>query len=188
MNARNYKTGFTLIELLIVVGIIAVLIVVLAIAVLPWLGKSDEKATRTVLSQIGSAMSGGKVIPTIQKFKKDAGQLSGKISGEERKASSQMMLFYMAPDRSTWEGSALYKGRNYEPTLTPEDFAEFTREDGNDLPYLVDAWDKVIWYDYDKTVGGMIWSAGEDMEPKTPDDLVFDPRDSKVHTRAEITK
>jgi prepilin-type N-terminal cleavage/methylation domain-containing protein len=187
-STRNQKTGFTLIELLIVVGIIAVLIVVLAIAVLPWLSKSDEKATRTILSQIGSAMSGGKVVPTIAKFKKDAGQLSGKISGEEDKASSQMMLFYMAPSRSTWEGSALYKGRNYEPTLTPEDFAEFTREDSGKLPYLVDAWDKVIWYDYDKAVGGMIWSAGEDMQKRTPDDLVFDPRDAKVKKRDEITK
>jgi prepilin-type N-terminal cleavage/methylation domain-containing protein len=188
MNTRKGKTGFTLIELLIVVGIISVLIVVLAIAVLPWLSKSDEKASRTILSQIGSAMSGGKVVPTLAKFKKDAGSLSGKISADEKKASSQMMLFYMAPSRSTWEASTLYKGRNYEPTLTPEDFAEFTRDEGG-LPYLVDAWDQVIWLEYHKELNGVaIYSAGEDMLPKTPDDLIFDPRDVKVKTRAEMAK
>lgn len=186
---RASRSGFTLIELLIVVGIISVLIVVLAIAVLPWLGKSEEKATRTILSQIGTAMSDKKVIPTIVKFKKDAGQLSGKIDGNERKASSQMMLFYMAPSRSTWDGSAIYKGRNYEPVLAPEQFAEFTREDGGRLPYLVDSWDNVIWYEYDKDLkGGAIFSAGEDGMPNNDDDLVFDPRDSNVKTYGEMKK
>ena len=187
MNMRTRKTGFTLIELLIVVGIISVLIVVLAIAVLPWLSKSDEKASRTILQQLGSAMDQGKVVPTIAKFKKDAGQLAGKISQDQNKASSQMMLFYLAPNRATWEASNLYKGRDYAPILTPEDFAEFTRDD-NGLPYLVDAWDNVISYQHEKGAGGLIWSWGEDKQWKTPDDLVFDPRDSKVHTREEIMK
>jgi prepilin-type N-terminal cleavage/methylation domain-containing protein len=189
MNMRANKRGFTLIELLIVVGIISVLIVVLAIAVLPWLSKSEEKATRTVLSQIGTAMSDKKVVPTIAKFKKDAGQLSGKIDGQERKASSQMMLFYMAPSRSTWDSSALYKGRNYEPTLAPEQFAEFTRDDGGRLPYLVDSWENVIWYEYHKDLkGGAIYSAGEDGVPNNDDDLVFDPRDAQVKTFGEMKK
>jgi prepilin-type N-terminal cleavage/methylation domain-containing protein len=188
-NTRKPKTGFTLIELLIVVGIISVLIVVLAIAVLPWLSKSKNRATETILSQIGTEMSGKKIAPTITKFKKDAGEMSGRIAGDERTASSQMMLFYMAPERSTWEGSALYKGRNYEPTLQPESFAEFTRKEGGRLPYLVDAWDKVIWYEWDKQLkGGAIFSSGEDTVPGNDDDMIFDPRDMKVKTRADMKK
>ncbi|MCB9932205.1 MAG: prepilin-type N-terminal cleavage/methylation domain-containing protein [Planctomycetes bacterium] len=184
---RANRQGFTLIELLIVVGIISVLIVVLAFAVLPWLKKSEEKATRTLLQQIGPVVTAEKVPPTIQKFKKDAGPLSGRIAADEKFASSQMMLFYAAPSRSVWEGSALYKDRNYAPAIEPEQFAKFTREEGGRLPHLVDAWENPIWYVYDKTVkAGFVFSAGEDGQRGTPDDLIFDSRNNSVKSREEL--
>jgi len=186
MHTRASKSGFTLIELLIVVGIISILIVVLAIAVLPWLGKSDEKASRNLLQTIGPVMAGREVPPMLATFKKDAGKRSGQIAGDEDKASSQMMLFYSAPSRSSWDGSALYKDRNYEPDLQPENFVEFTREDSG-LPYLVDAWDHVIWYKYNNDLkAGFVYSRGADNEKGNDDDLIYDPRDNKVKNRDEM--
>ncbi len=188
MNSmRLNKRGFTLIELLIVVGIISILIVVLAVAVLPALKKSEESATRTLLQQIGPVITGEKNPPTIKKFKKDAGQLSGRIASDERLASSQMMLFYAAPTRSVWEGSNLYKDQNYAPLLQPEELAKFTREEGGRLPHLVDAWENTIWYKFDNNVKlGFVYSAGPDGLPNTPDDLIFDSRNNSVKTREEM--
>jgi len=186
-NMRANRQGFTLIELLIVVGIISLLIVVLAVAILPWLSKSEESATRTLLQQIGPVITGEKNPPTIKKFKKDAGQLSSRISSDEKLASSQMMLFYAAPTRSTWEGSDLYKDQNYAPLLQPEDLAKFTREEGGRLPHLVDAWEKPIWYKFDNNLKlGFVYSSGPDAMPGTPDDLIFDSRNNKVKSREEM--
>jgi prepilin-type N-terminal cleavage/methylation domain-containing protein len=188
MKNYNHKrrAGFTLIELMIVVGIIVVLMAVLAIAIMPWLRKSDEKATRTLLLNIGPQITGGKVAPSIKKFKKDAGSLSSKISSDKKFASSQMMLFYTAPTRETWDSAKCYKDQNYNPPQQPQQYAEFTQTDKG-LPYLVDAWGTCIWYEYDKTVkAGFVFSEGEDMQWNTPDDLIYDSRNNKVSRRDEL--
>lgn len=186
MAFRNSKRGFTLIELLIVVGIISILIVVLFVAILPWLKKSEVSATTTLLQQIGGAVSDSKVALSVKKFKKDAGSnLTRRISGDEEIASSQMMLFYAAPTREVWDQSAMYKDRNYAPKLQPQEFQKFTQADGGQLPYLVDAWGHPIWYKYDNVAGGVIYSRGEDNLFPSDDDLIYDPRNNKVVTRAD---
>jgi len=185
MNKR--RAGFTLIELMIVVGIIVVLMAVLAIAVMPWLRKSDEKATRTLMMNIGPSICSHKPAYTLKSFKKDAADLSGRISADEKIASSQMMLFYTAPDRSVWDAAKFYKGRNYDPDQNPEQYAEFTKEEGGMLPYLVDAWDHPVWYEYDKTIKkGFVFSRGEDNLWNTPDDLIFDSRNNQVTKREDL--
>ncbi|MCB9894931.1 MAG: type II secretion system protein [Planctomycetes bacterium] len=188
MAMRNAKRGFTLIELLIVVGIISILIVVLFVAILPWLKKSEDKASRTLLQQIGGAVSGRKVALSIKQFKKDAGSsLSGRIAADEDLASSQMMLFYAAPTREIWDQAAIYKDRNYAPDLQPQEFTSFTRSEGGKLPYLVDAWETPLRYKYEKMFdGGIIISAGEDKVFGGPDDLIYDPRNNAVKTREEM--
>ena len=75
MATRNSRRGFTLIELLIVVGIISILIVVLFVAILPWLKKSEDKASRTLLQQIGGALSADKVSLSIGVYFDNAGRL-----------------------------------------------------------------------------------------------------------------
>lgn len=191
MNSYMHKSraGFTLIELMIVVGIIAILVVVLAVAVLPALSKNDEKATISLLQNIGPEICGRKVPPTMTKFKKDAGSLSGRISGDEKIASSQMMLFYVAPSRSIWDGAKYYKDQSYNPTQQPESFAKFTRETGGGLPYLVDAWEMPIFYEYDKNAKtSFVFSNGEDTLWNTPDDLIFDVRNNQVIKREAISQ
>lgn len=178
---RALNKGFTLIELLIVVGIISLLLVVLAVAVLPALSKGDEKATLSLLQQVGPEFTSKTPAPTMKQFRKDTGDASGRISGDEKTAWGQMMLFYLAPTRTTWDSSKLYENRNYNPPHQPEEFAEFTREDGGKLPYLVDAWENPIWYKYDpKTKAGYVMSDGKDNLPGTPDDYVYDSRTNKV--------
>lgn len=187
MNKR--RAGFTLIELMIVIGIIAVLVVVLAVAVLPALSKSDESATRTMLQDIGAQICGQQVVPTVAKFRKDASDLSGRIASDDKMASSQMMLFYTAPDRSTWDSAKYYKGQNYNPKQQPEQYLKFTREQGGGLPFLVDAWENPIWYEYDKTVkAGFVLSRGKDGEWNTTDDLIYDSRNTKVVKREELNQ
>ncbi|MCA8915592.1 MAG: type II secretion system protein [Planctomycetes bacterium] len=190
MATRNSRRGFTLIELLIVVGIISILIVVLFVAILPWLKKSEDKASRTLLQQIGGALSADKVSLSIKKFKKDAGSnLSGRIAADEDLASSQMMLFYAAPTREVWDQSTLYKDRNYAPKLQPQEFTKFTRDEGGKLPYLVDAWETPLKYKYEKIFdGGIIISAGADKMFGNPDDLIYDPRNNTVKTREEMNE
>ena len=78
----------------------------------------------------------GTPAPTIKQFKKDVGKGSARISTDEKTALSQMMLFYLAPSRSVWESSELYKGQNYNPKLQPEEFAEFTIDEGGQMPYF----------------------------------------------------
>lgn len=178
---RTLNKGFTLIELLIVVGIISLLLVVLAVAVLPALSQGDEKATKSLLQQVGPEFTAKTPAPTLKQFRKDAGEASGRISSVEKIAWGQAMLFYLAPSRSTWDGSTLYKGQNYAPKHQPEEFSEFTREEGGKLPHLVDAWENPIWYDYNaKTKTGYVMSSGEDGLPGTPDDFIYDPRNNKV--------
>ena len=187
MRARNQKRGFTLIELLIVVGIISLLVVVLFVAVFPWLGKSKVSATTSLLQQIGGTLSADKLSLNVNKFKKDAGSLSKDISNDEKTASSQMMMFYTAPTREVWDQSSLYKDRNYAPKLQPQEFTKFSRDDAGKLPYLVDAWETPIWYKYEKVFnGGVIYSAGEDTVPGNADDLIYDPRNDRVKLREEL--
>lgn len=178
---RTLKKGFTLIELLIVVGIISLLLVVLAVAVLPALSKGDEQATTSLLQQVGPEFSARTPAPTLKQFRKDAGSSASRISGNDKIAWGQAMLFYLAPSRSTWDSADYYKGQNYAPKHQPEEFAEFTREEGGMFPYLVDAWDKPIWYKYNaKSKSGYVMSSGEDGLPGTPDDFIFDARNNKV--------
>ncbi|MBZ0135149.1 MAG: type II secretion system GspH family protein [Planctomycetes bacterium] len=184
---RVHNKGFTLIELLIVVGIISLLLVVLAVAVLPALSKGDEKASISLLQQVGPEMTSRTPAPTLKQFKKDAGSLAGRISSDEKIATSQMMLFYLAPSRSTWDGAKYYEGQNYAPKHQPEEFQEFTREEGGKLPHLVDAWDNPIWYEYDtRTKSGYVFSSGKDGAVGTPDDFIFDSRNNSVKMREQV--
>jgi len=184
---RTLQKGFTLIELLIVVGIISLLLVVLAVAVLPALSQGDEKATVSLLQQVGPEITSRTPAPTIKQFKRDVGSGSARISSDEKTALSQMMLFYLAPSRSVWESSELYKGQNYNPKLQPEEFAEFTIDEGGQMPYLVDAWEKPIWFEYDsRTKSGYVFSRGPDNLENTPDDFIFDSRNAKVVKREDI--
>jgi prepilin-type N-terminal cleavage/methylation domain-containing protein len=186
-DRRTKARGFTLIELLIVVGIISLLLVVLAVAVLPALAKGDENATKALLQQVGPAFTGRTPMPTIDRFKRDAGQLSTRISGNERVAYAQMMLFYMAPTRETWDGSNLYKNSNYAPKVDPKEFAEFTRQEGGQLPYLVDAWDEPLRYMYDtQTKTEYVWSHGPDKMDRTEDDLIFNGSSAQVVVRGDV--
>ena len=151
--------------------------------------KNDEKATISLLQNIGPEICGRKVPPTMTKFKKDAGSLSGRISGDEKIASSQMMLFYVAPSRSVWDGAKYYKDQSYNPKQQPESFAKFTRETGGGLPYLVDAWEMPIFYEYDKNAKtSFVFSNGEDTLWNTPDDLIYDVRNNQVIKREAISQ
>ena len=98
MTNRNNK-GFTLIELMIVVGIIAVLVAVLAVAILPWLNKAKPRATKALLQNIGNAISGEKVAWTEKSFRADAGGLAASASSDDKKKSSQIMVFYLCPTK-----------------------------------------------------------------------------------------
>ncbi len=189
--ARTHRTnrrGFTLIELLIVVGIIVVLLVVLAVAILPKLLAAKENNTKTLLSNAYSGLPLGVGTLTPDKFRSDAGNLSRKIHQDEKIQSSQMLLFYLAPSRETWDSSKLYAGRNYDPPNTPETFAEFTVTESDRLPWLADAWGKELWYRLDRGAGvAYLQSAGQDSIWDNDDDLVYDPRSGSVKSRAELT-
>ena len=187
--ARSNK-GFTLIELMIVIGIIAVLVVVLAIAILPWLSKSDENNTKTLLQSVHAAVSGNKSVLTIEKFKKDAGSMAVKIDSNDDIALAQMLLFYIAPSKEVWDNSALYKGTTYNPTNRSEEFAEFTNSDNaSRLPYLVDAWGNPLVYSYDKVAKNVyIYSRGPDGKEKTDDDVILDTSSGTIKLRSEFSK
>lgn len=184
---RGRKSGFTLIELLIVVGIISLLIVVLAAALLPWLGKSDERRAIAMIENFGGAISGGTHVLDEATFKRDAGTLSGRISSDPKTRSSQMLLFYLAPSRSTWETARFYKDRGYAPTLQPEQFQEQTREEGGGLPFVVDPWERPIWYNYDAVQSAhFLYSSGADGIAGNDDDLIYDGRKNKVVKREDL--
>jgi prepilin-type N-terminal cleavage/methylation domain-containing protein len=180
--------GFTLIELLIVIGIIAVLVVVLAFAVFPFIARSDVSATKTMLTNVGTGLPANPKVLDLKQFRTHAGPtLGSKIDPDPRKASSQMLLFYLAPSQEVWRDAKLYERQSYNPPNQPESFAEFT--DGTGLPWLVDRWNTPLWYDYDPTVkAGYIMSAGPDKIWKTEDDLIFDPKSESVKERREMTK
>jgi prepilin-type N-terminal cleavage/methylation domain-containing protein len=189
MTHRLHRRGFTLIELLIVVGIIVVLLVVLAVAILPKLITAKENNTKTLLNNAysGLPLSVGALTPA--KFRSDAGTLSRKIHPDDKIESSQMLLFYLAPSRPTWDGSKLYAGRNYDPPNTPETFAEFTMEEADRLPWLVDAWGKELWYRLDRGANvAYLQSAGQDSIWDNEDDLIYDPRSGTVKNRSDMTK
>ena len=185
---RNTRRGFTLIELLIVVGIIVVLLVVLAITILPKMMAAKENNTRTLLTNIYGGISTMGILRQ-DKFRRDAGNLSRKIESDEKISSSQMVLFYLAPSRETWDGSKLYAGQNYNPPNTQEMYAEFLMEDVDKLPWLVDAWDTPIWYQEDRQAGvAYIRSAGQDGVWDTEDDLIFDPKSESIKLRADMSR
>lgn len=186
---RNNK-GFTLIELLIVIGIISVLVVVLALAILPWLSKSDENNTKTILQTINSTIGGHKGTLTIEQFKKDAGQLAMKIDSNDDVAHAQMLLFYIAPSREVWEQSAKYGGTNWNPPVQPETISEFIyKDDASRLPHLVDAWGKPIVFSYDRpSKTSFVYSFGPDMTKGNDDDLMMIVGETTVKTREELKK
>lgn len=187
VNRRSAIRGFTLIELMIVIGIIAVMVAVMALAVLPWLSKSEEKATTSIMQQVGGLLSDTKTGYNVQKFRKDAGKLASGINDQH--ASAQLMVFYFAPSKEVWDAADYYKNQNYSPKVQPADWAAFIKQDGNQLPHLCDAWGTPLKYMYDKTASAIIVeSAGEDMKFGTDDDFVFDGRNNTVKKREEFNK
>jgi prepilin-type N-terminal cleavage/methylation domain-containing protein len=185
MLLRSARKGFTLIELLIVVGIIAVLVAVLAVALLPMLAKAKPKATKTLLKNIGDAVAGERVSYSEVQFKKDAGVLASSASTDKYKKSSQILMFYLCPTKDVWEKAPMYKSRTYDPKLSPEQYKDST-DASEKLPFFIDAWGKPIWYSIDKSGRFYIRSAGEDGNWDTDDDLIFDSGNSSVKELSEI--
>jgi prepilin-type N-terminal cleavage/methylation domain-containing protein len=180
---KNRRKGFTLIELLIVVGIIVLLVSVLAVAIMPLMGQGDVRRTRSLLQSIAPIADSGRTLPTLETFRRDAGDLSRQISNDNDIAHSQMILFYLAPSRDVWDGSRLYRGRNYDPLFQPEQFSDSTVNSPNLMPYLVDAWETPLRWQYDRNVQALfIMSAGPDKAFGNNDDLVLDTRSNEVTT------
>ncbi|MHC4839926.1 MAG: type II secretion system protein [Planctomycetota bacterium] len=181
---RQTRRAFTLIELLIVVGIIALLVAVLTVAVIPWISKSDENATKALLNNVGSKMAGLPVTPTLKKFRKDAGELSSQIAGDEDEAMSQMMVFYIAPNEDSWTGSKFYKGQEYNPLVKPQTLTDNITGD-NTLKYFMDHKGNTITM---MLSNGklLVMSSGDDGKFRTADDFVYDSRDGKTKTGEDI--
>jgi prepilin-type N-terminal cleavage/methylation domain-containing protein len=189
MLHRTNRRGFTLIELLIVIGIISLLVVVLAVAVLPFIGRSEENRTRALLQTIQANIGAQRVAMDESAFRRDAGDLAGQIHSDDKIRSSQMLLFYFAPTREIWDGSNLYSGRNYDPAIAPETFAEFTEREQRRMPWIVDSWGTTLWYRWDATAQvAYVMSAGPDREWESPDDLILDVNSGQIRTRAEMTR
>lgn len=186
MTNRNNK-GFTLIELMIVVGIIAVLVAVLAVAILPWLNKAKPRATKALLQNIGNAISGEKIAWTEKSFRADAGGLAASASSDDKKKSSQIMVFYLCPTKEVWDQAPTYKGKAYQPKLPLEQFKDSLKDDAGKIQYFVDAWDRPLWYKIEKSGSLLIMSAGEDGNWETGDDLIFESRTNSVKERSEFT-
>ena len=178
--------GFTLIELLIVIGIIAVLVAVLAVALLPWLNKSKPRATKTLLKNIGDAVAGERVSYSEPQFKKDAGPLASSASTDEKKRSSQILVFYLCPTKDIWDKAPTYKSRSYDPKLPPEQYKDMLDTTSEKLPFFKDAWDRTLWYKIDKSGRFYLWSAGADGQWDNDDDLVYDSANSSVKEYAEL--
>ncbi|MCC6574087.1 MAG: prepilin-type N-terminal cleavage/methylation domain-containing protein [Planctomycetes bacterium] len=185
MHAHNRRnSGFTLIELMVVVGIIAVLVTVIMVALLPALMKSRENATRTLLTSLGSLVGGMQVKPNKKQFDKDAGAtLSAQLDSNREKATSQLLLFYVCPSRDVWAEAPLYKSRDYQPQLDPAQYKDLIMDGGGKLQYFADAWGTSLWYGLDKTGELYLISAGEDMTFETPDDLIYDGKADQVWKR-----
>lgn len=186
MKDKHTRTsrGFTLIELLIVIGIIALLTSVLAVAVLPMIMKADETALNALLEDVGPKLQGLTIKPTQKKFKKDAGSLSGQISGDKDIANSQMILFYLAPDSDTWDQSRLYKDKPYSPLITPETWQANIIGDKT-LKYLADQNGDPFRYILENGKV-MLLARGEDGKFKTADDIIYDGRSGSVKTGEEV--
>ncbi|MDH5641332.1 MAG: type II secretion system GspH family protein [Nitrospira sp.] len=187
LGRNTDRAGFTLIELMIVIGIIALLVSVLAVAIVTQMGKSKPKATASLLQQAGSAIETMTPRPNLKQFRIHAGVLAGDISDDEKIASSQLLAFYLCPARDVWEQAAYYSSREvYEPMINQDQWTANLVNEGQ-LPYLVDAWSQEIHYYYDRTRKTFfIQSKGEDGEWNTDDDQLYDPRRSRVELYSEI--
>jgi prepilin-type N-terminal cleavage/methylation domain-containing protein len=183
---RQHKKGFTLIEVLIVVGIIALLMAVLVVAVIPLMTRGDIQNARSLLLNVGP-LTGRTPPPTLVSFRRDAGPLASQIAPGDDIAHSQMILFYLAPSNEVWSAAPLYRDRNYNPDIPPEQFTNYTREDPGLLPYLVDPWGTPLRWHVDNAAGVIfIISAGQDERFGTDNDLVYDPRMEQVRTLEEL--
>lgn len=183
------KRGFTLIELLIVIGIIGVLVIVLAVAIFPAISKSAENNTKLLLQNVHTSLSSGRGELSMERFQRDAGSLANRIHSDDKKASSQMLLFYIAPTPEIWQNSQLYAGTNYNPQTQPEALSEFTHIEPNRLPWLKDAWGNELWYHYDRASDTpYIMSAGPDGIWENADDLVLDTRSGQIQSRADMER
>ncbi|MCQ3950843.1 MAG: prepilin-type N-terminal cleavage/methylation domain-containing protein [Planctomycetaceae bacterium] len=178
--------GFTLIELMIVIGIVAVLVAVLAVAILPWIQKAKPRATKALLQNVGNALAGEKVTPNETSFRKDAGALAATLSNDDKMKSSQILVFYLCPTKEVWDQAPAYKGKSYSPKQDPQQFKDSMRGDAGKLQYFVDAWDRPVWFRIEKSGAFLISSAGDDGQWDTDDDLIFDSRNNSVRERAEI--
>ncbi|MCF6228334.1 MAG: type II secretion system GspH family protein [Planctomycetes bacterium] len=173
LKIRNSnRRAFTLIELMIVVGIITLLMSVLFVAVLPWLKKADVEATKATLSTIGPSIQEMTVKPNLKKFKKDAGSLAGQISGDDDIATSQMLVFYLAPNAETWNQSKYYKGQDYDPKIPPQDLQAYIGGDKT-LKYFMDSEGRSLRMVIEKG-NVFLHACGEDGEFMTADDLIYD--------------
>lgn len=190
-RARTSRRGFTLIELLIVVGIIVILVAVLALAIMPYFSKAQERSTRELMGQVGEQLSSERNLLSVQQMQRDAGPLSSQISRDPKVASAQMIVFYYAPGQRVREQATVYKGRNAEPRIDPKLWVEFmvTESSSPDMPSLCDAWQTPLWYQYDKPSNTHILrSAGEDMQWDTEDDLAYSSSKGSVGFWNEMKK
>lgn len=183
---KTLEKGFTLIELLIVVGIIAVLVAVLGIALLPWIAKAKPRATKALLKNIGDAVAGERVAFSETQFKKDAGALATNLASDEKTRSSQILVFYLCPTKEVWDKAPGYKGRSYDPKFPPEQYKDSLDTTAQKMPFFKDAWDRPLWYRIDKSGRFYLWSAGDDGQWENADDWVYDSANSTVKEFSEL--
>jgi prepilin-type N-terminal cleavage/methylation domain-containing protein len=191
-KARTSRRGFTLIELLIVVGIIVILVAVLALAIMPYFSKAQERTTRELMTQVGEQLASERNLLSVPQMQRDAGPLSSQISRDPKIASAQMIVFYYAPSQRVREQATVYKGSaNAEPRIDPKLWVEFmtTENTSPDMPSLCDAWSTPLWYLYDKGSNTHILrSAGEDLQWDTDDDLAYSSGKGSVGLWNEMKK
>lgn len=187
MRNLRKNQGFTLIELLVVVAIIAVLVVVIMVALWPALTRSRAEATKTLLTNMGTALANMRPLPNKTQFTKDAGPLAGSLDTSEAKASSQLLVFYLLPSRDVWQEAPLYKGRDYQPQFDPAQYKDQLFDSGGKIQFLADGWGTPVWYTIDRQGAFYLISAGEDMKFDTPDDFIYDSKSNTVDKRENLS-